>query len=333
MKVLFTGMGSNHCSRPANTTFFTVLADSVAKFADVVWSSPKLSWTASDLDKFDAVIFGFIAPTSLSANKIFGALHVLDLLYDSPKLKLVVDSPQMWQYKNSLNAVKRDPDLLFTPFYAKRESYSTAYENRDFVYSVVEKLQSENWPDILYPSLPWLDAERVSNVLGFAEASHLTPISLDSRLVSPEIARIGRRDTWAVENPKSSWLQEVQKTLAFPQIQTKTGRKTDDDYAIGVLRNSMGLIIPPQERKSGTWWNYRMFQALSTGTPIATYWQDTYKFDPNWGVLAYTLEDLDPPGRQAIANAQRKSYMAAVPGPEQALKELKNAVSTVKERL
>ena len=66
MKVLFTGMGSHHCSRPSNVTFFSVLADAVSEHADVIWASPNLSWTKKDLEQFDAIVFGFIAPTSLS---------------------------------------------------------------------------------------------------------------------------------------------------------------------------------------------------------------------------------------------------------------------------
>lgn len=332
MRVLFTGMGSNHCSRPTNETFFTVLADAISNFAEVVWSSPKLSWTRSDLEAFDTVIFGFIAPTSLSANKIFGALHVLDILFDSPKLKLVADSPQMWQYKNSLNAVMRDPDLLFTPFYAKREGYSKAFSDRSKTHSAIEKLSSSEWPKVIYPHLPWFSSDSVARVLDFIDESKLLPLQIDSLLINPESPRIGRREIWAVENPKSSWLTDLEKTLALPRVPTKSGRKTDDDYALGILTNSIGLLIPPQERKAGTWWNYRLFQALNTGTPIATYWQDTYSFNPSWGILAYTIEDLDPAGRQSLAVSQRKSYLAAIPSKDQALRSLEKTVLKNKER-
>lgn len=334
MKVLFTGMGSNHCSRPSNTTFFTVLADAVSEYADVVWASPSLSWTRKDLEQFDSIIFGFIAPTSLSANKIFGALHVLGLMFDSPKLKLVVDSPQMWQYKNSVKAIKRDPGILFSSFYSKREGYSQAYQNRTTIELAVEKMDQFDWPMVIYPSLPWLDDYKVSRILDFIEPGQLTGINLDSMLINPEPPRIGRKDVWSVENPKSSWLAELEKVLSFPRIATKSSRKTDDDYALAIVKNSIGLIIPPQERKAGSWWNFRMYQALNTGTPIATYWQETYKLDSSWGVLAYNIEDYDAAGRQLLANSQRASYLKAIPSREEALYQVKiHLLDSVKERI
>lgn len=334
MKVLFTGMGSNHCSRPSNTTFFTVLADAVSEHADVIWASPSLSWTKKDLEQFDSIIFGFIAPTSLSANKIFGALHLLGLMFDSPKLKIVIDSPQMWQYKNSVKALKRDPGILFSSFYSKREGYLQASKNRSTIELAVEKMDGDDWPRIIYPSLPWIDNHKVASVIDFVGADQLTGINLDSFLINPEPPRIGRKDVWSVENPKSSWLFDLEKVLSFPRVPTKSGRKTDDDYALAIVKNSAGLIIPPQERKAGTWWNYRMYQALNTGTPVATYWQETYKFDPSWAVLAYNIEDYDAAGRQMLANSQRSSYLKAIPTQEEALDQVKiHLLDSVKERI
>lgn len=334
MKVLFTGMGSNHCSRPSNTTFFTVLANAASEFAEVIWASPKLSWTKKDLEQFDAIVFGFIAPTSLSANKIFGALHVLGLMLDSPKLKLVVDSPQMWQYKNSLKAVQRDAGILFGSFYSKREQFDQASKEKHKIEAAVEKLNSGLWPEIIYPSLPWIESGVVAKILDFAPVENLRGVNLDSYLINTEPPRIGRRDVWAVENHKSSWLTEQEKFLSFPWANTKIGRKTDDTYALGVIRNSVGLLLPPQERKAGTWWNYRMYQALNTGTPIATYWQDTYKFDASWGALAYNIEDYNQAQRQMLANSQRQTYVAAIPTKEEALNILKfNLLDSVKERI
>lgn len=334
MKVLFTGMGSNHCKRPTNTTFFTVMADAVSEFAEVVWASPKMSWTKKDLDQFDAIVFGFIAPTSLSANKIFGALHVLGLMYESPKLRLVVDSPQVWQYKNSVKALKRDPELLFTSFYSKREDYALALRNKSSIERAVDGLNSDYFPTTFYPSLPWKSDESVANSLDFVPVESLVGVNLDSRIINPEPPRIGRKEAWAVENPKSSWLLETDKLLSLPMIQTKVGRKTDDDYALNVLRNSIGLLLPPQERKAGTWWNYRMYQALNTGTPVVTYWQDTYKFDPSWAALAYNVEEYDQAGRQMLANSQRFTYLDAIPRKKDALEHLTiNLIDSAKERI
>jgi|AntAceMinimDraft_5_1070358.scaffolds.fasta_scaffold06354_1 hypothetical protein len=333
MKVLFTGMATSHCIRPENSTFFTLLADAVAEFADVTWAVPKLDWTKKDLDKFDVVIFGFIPPTSLSANKIYGAMHALGIMFESPKLKLVMDSAQMWQYKNSVGAVKRDASMLFGNFYSKRVDYSIAKDSRKYIDKAVEHMTNSVWPKTLYPSLPWLDKAKVATILGFIPEDKLVGISLDAMLIDPEPARIGRSDAWAVESLKSTWLQPLGRLLTYPQNSTKSGRKTNDEYAMTIVRNSIGLIIPPQERKMGTWWNYRMFQAMNTSTPVSTYWQDTYKFHSSWAVLAYQIEDMTSAERQALAKEQRDSYIRATPLKSVAIKHLKETLlDSEKER-
>ena len=333
MKVLITGMASSHCKRPSNTSFFTLLADAISGVADVVWASPSLSWTKKDLDEYDAILFGFIPPTSLSANKIFGAMHLLSLVFDSPKLSIVVDSAQMWQYKNSVEAVKRDPDILLGSFYSKREGYLTARDNKKSIHRAVDYIASDFWPTTLYPSLPWVSDEKVSSILGFLASDQITGLNLDSLLIKTEPARIGRSDVWSIENPKNTWVESISKTLSFPLIHTKMGRKTDDSYALDVLRNSVGLLIPPQERKVGSWWNYRAIQAMNTGTPMSTYWQDTYKFDSSWAILPYQIEDMSPADRQHLAKAQRDSYLSAIPKPVEAVDGLlSNLLDSKKER-
>ncbi len=331
MKVLFTGMASAHGKRPTNTTFFTVLADVVSEFADVQWDYPKFGWTAKDLDSYDLVIFGLTAPTSLSANRIYGALSLLDTLFDSGKLVLVADGPQMWQYKNSIEAVKRDPSILFTNFYSKRYDFSTALSAKDKLTAAVNRLHSIKWPPVIYPELPWTSKERVARLLDFIPESSLIGINLDAFLINPEPARIGRSDSWAVENPRSSWLDTVTKVLSLPFNPTKVGKATDDAYALDLIRDSVGLLLPPQERKVGSWWNYRLYQALNTSTPVSTYWQDSHRLDQSWAVLAYQIEDMTPAQRQALASKQRESFIGAIPSRESALKNLINLLESVKE--
>jgi hypothetical protein len=334
MKVLITGMASSHCKRPSNTSFFTLLADAVSGIADVTWASPELSWTKKDLDAYDAILFGFIPPTSLSANKVFGAMHLLSLMFDSPKLSIVVDSAQMWQYKNSIQAVKRDPDILFGSFYSKREGYLAAKDHKESVYRTVEFFSQDRWPTTIYPWMPWITDEKVESILGFLPEGQLTGLNLDSLLIKPEPARIGRSDTWAVENPKNTWVDSIAKTLSFPLIHTKMGRKTDDAYALSIVRNSVGLLIPPQERKVGSWWNYRVVQASSTSTPISTHWQDTYKFNNSWAVLPYQVEDMSPAERQHLAKTQRDAYLNAIPKPKNAVDRLiSSLLDSEKERI
>jgi len=334
MKVLITGMGSHHCKRPDNVSFFALLADSIEEFADVTWMSPSTSWTFEDLDKYDQIIFGFMPPTSLSANKLYGALNVLSLMFESPKLKLVLDSPQVWQYKNSIKAVVRNPSILLGTYYNKREGYSDISSNQIMLSKVANYFSGNDWPVIIYPSLPWNSNEKVASLLGFASERNLFGINLDAGCIAIEPSRIGRLDIWAVENPKSSWLQGLYKTLVFPQLSTKVGRKTDDTYALDTIRNSVGLILPPQERNSTTWWNYRIVQALNTSTPIVTYWPDTKDFSASWSILGYQVEDMTPAERQALAATQRDVYFSSISSKEESLRMLRELLTdSAKERI
>ena len=313
MKILFTGMGSHHCKKPTNTSFFTVLDSVLSEHAEITWASPELSWKVEDLEKYDLIIFGLLPPTSLSANKLYGALNVLGLMFDSPKLKLVVDSPQVWQYKNSIAASIKNPSILFGNFYAKREGYQKALKNPSIVEKAIAHMMVTEWPTIIYPSLPWNTDEKVASLLGFGDEKKVLGVNFDSLFINPETPRIGRKDYWSVENIKNSWLEYVNKSTVFPKEPTKLGRKTDDDYALEVIRSGVGLIIPPQERTLLTWWNYRIIQALNTSTPLVTYWPDTLGFSSSWSMLAYQVEDMSPAQRQQLASTQRGVYLEALP--------------------
>lgn len=335
MKILFTGTGSHHCKRPDNINFFSVLEKNLPSGAQVAWESPDINWTKEDLEKYDQIIFGFTPPTALSANKIYGALNVLGLMFDSPKLKLVVDSPQIWQYKNSISAILKNPDLLFTNFYSRRENFQTATKNKSLVEKAIAHMRVSEWPTIIYPSLPWNTDEKIHSALGFGNLEKIIGLNLDSTLIDPEPPNIARQDYWSLENPKSLWYQSLEKSIVFPVETTKVRRKTDDSYALELIKNGMGLILPPQDRTNVVWWNYRMIQAINTSTPIATNWQELYSFSTNWSVLAYQIEDMTPAQRQILASKQRNSYLEAIPSVEEARNILENILieSSIKERI
>jgi len=322
MKILFTGMGSHHCKKPSNVSFFSILDSFLSQYGEVVWKSPDVSWTRDDLEKYDQIIFGMLPPTSLSANKLYGALHVLGLMFDSPKLKLVVDSPQVWQYKNSIAASVKNPSILFGNFYAKREGYQKVLKNPAIVEKAVAHMLVSEWPTIIYPSLPWNSDEKISSILGFGTKNKVIGLNFDSLYIEPESPRIGRKDYWSVENIKSSWIDTLNKSTVFPKEPTKLGRKTDDNYALETIRSGIGLILPPQERNSTTWWNYRIIQALNTSTPIATYWQDTKNFSDSWSLLPYQIEDMSPAQRQQLASTQRGVYLEALPSNKELQDEI-----------
>lgn len=328
MKILFTGMTSSHCKDGQNISFFRALARAYSNLAEIVWSTPKLSWSRADLEKFDLVVLGMAPPTSLASNYIYGSLHVLNLLYESPKLRLVVDSPQMWQYKNSFRAFKRDPEQIFGSFYKNRINYEEAKsgKSRSSVESVAEKLQSVQWPTTLVPVTPWLSEKDIANKISFISEDSIVPINLDSFLLEETSPQIGRNQKWAVENTSSVWWKSLEKTLTHPGESIRYSKKPKDSEIFQRIKTSFGLIVPPQDRKIGSWWSYRYVQAMNSATPVITYWNDIGEFDSSWKYLGYQLEDMEPYDRQHVAYQQRKSYMSEIPKKDDSLKTLNKLV-------
>lgn len=326
MKVLFTGMSSSHCKPGKNETFFKTLARAYGEFSEVVWSEPKLSWTRSDLETFDEVVFGFSPPTSIGANYLYGAINVLNLLYESPKLKLVVDSQQIWQYKNSINSYKRDPDQIFGSFYAGRKNYNEARSGkiRNSAEALAEKLASIAWPKTLTPALPWSSSDDITRKLSFISSDSVVPVNLDALLLTRETPQIGRTNQWAADNVISKWVTSLEKTLRFPVISVKDGPKPRDVEAEQRINLSMGLIIAPQDRNTGTWWSYRLIQGLNTTTPIVTQWQESSAIGAEWSLLGYQIEDMQPYERQHVAFQQRRLYESSVPDRISTISKLKN---------
>jgi hypothetical protein len=325
MKILFTGMGSSHCKPPVNVSFFSALAMGYEEFAEVTWAPPSTEWTRNDLENFDLILFGYIPPTSKSANFIYGALHLLNLMYESPKLRVVVDNPQVWQYKNSISSFKRNPDQVFSDFYKTKINFSeaNAARIRNSVGMLVEKLHSVVWPITLVPQLPWDSRDAIQEKVDFIPGERLVLLNPDSLLLKDPSPRKTASSKWAVENIKSSWWTKLEPTLRMPAAPLLKNRvRGTDTEASLTMSTSMAVALGPQDRKVGTWWSYRYVQALNTSTPVATMWQATLDFEPSWGVLPYQLEDADDGLRSQISLAQRKSYETSIPSKTEFLKTL-----------
>lgn len=335
MKILMTGMASSHCSISSNVTFFNTLYKIFSEFAEVTISNPKLSWTRADLQKFDAIILGMTPPTSLSANNIYGALHVLDLMYESNKLRLVVDSPQIWQYKNSLSSFKNNPNQIFRSIYENRRDYKQVQSTRsDVAKSVADKMSSLKWPKTYVPLLPWGTEESASESLRFIPSDRLVGLKVDSYLLEKKPNTAIGKTSWAVDNVKSDWWKSLTKLISKPGVPVKTSARSDDFIVDSVISGSIGVVIPPQDRKVGTWWSYRYPQSVSLGAPVVTYWQDTYGFDPSWGVLAYQVEDMPEYARQQLAEEQYLAYKSAIPSRDEIIDVLKkDLIGSSKERI
>jgi hypothetical protein len=207
MKILFTGMASSHSKPSSNVNFFKLFASSLEGKADIEWAVPSLTWDKDYLNQYDLIFVGIVPPTSPSANKLYGAMHVINIMFDSPKLNLIVDHPQLWQFKSGFNSIYKNISGVFTPFYSKRKEFSLAKES---VYSAsisaaAEKLLTLKWPRTIYPKLPWQNDLDILSSLGANLDTEIVGINLDSNLLvdKPEITY--NRSGWAVDAPNTKW--------------------------------------------------------------------------------------------------------------------------------
>jgi hypothetical protein len=324
MKILFTGMASSHSKPSSNVTFFGNLAERVGSLADVEWKSPSVTWTKDDLEQYDAIFVGMLPLTSPSANKVYGAMNVINLMFDSPKLTLVLDHPQIWQYKHGFNAADRDVNNLFTNFFSKRPEFIIARDvHADSIVEANKKLLTKKWPRTLYPALPWgAGLKNVDKFISLFAEDSLIGINLDAWLLSNDSSDAPRRDHWVVDYPNTGWSKSLEKLLELPVVPLKEKSRVSDEDILNTIRQSSGLMLSPQERDSGTWWSYRLIQALNSSTPILTAWLESRSLGPEWSLLGSEWESLSMSDKLDVSKAQLESYRNAIPSKQDAEKSL-----------
>ena len=315
MRVLFTGMASSHSKPSANVTFFNNLAKHVGSQADVEWHAPSVTWTKDYLEQYDAIFVGILPPTSPSANKMYGAMHIIDLMFDSPKLSLVLDHPQLWQYKHGFNAIDRSIESVFGSFYSKRAEFVlTRDSHTGSVISANHKLLTKKWPTTLYPSLPWKSNRPIDKLLGLFAEDSLIGLNFDAWLLDGTETVSGTRGAhWAADVPRSEWTKSISKLLEVPVVPIKQKPRMSDADWLQPIQDAAGLLLSPQERGVGIWWSYRIIQALQSKTFILSDWRETGVLGPEWNLLGSDWESLTISDKIAVAEAQLESYLDAVP--------------------
>jgi hypothetical protein len=341
MKILFTGMASGHTNHEVHYTklgFFGVLSKVIVEnFAshEIDWRAPSVTWTKADLAKYDKIFIGVIPPTSISANKVYGALHTIGMLSGDDRVSLVLDNPQLWQYKTSFASVARDPNILVSKFYEKRSEYKLVNSKPEMLKtfsSVCESMAAGEWADTIYPSLPWKSSSDVAASAGLDKNVDLIGINLDAHFLSPEYAAASMRDQrWVVDNPTTSWTKSMVSTVHRPVDSMKQSKKEVDLDIMLRLQDSLGAMVAPQDRGVGTWWTYRYAQALEAGTPIVTDWREAIQMSDSWGFLAYQIEEMSETRRNELAQRQKASYLASIPNKNDSLDQLDRLLNKKKE--
>lgn len=333
MKILITGMASSHTQPSKNVSFFGTLAKNIESIYSVDWATPSVTWTKEFLDGYDAIFVGLIPPTSLGANKVYGAMHVINLMYESPKLHLVVDHQQLWQFKSSLGSIHKNVDSIFTEFYSKRKEYKIAKNPlvSAGIKNAATKLLFSAWPKTIYPELPWKNFSDVSGFLSNDPESKFIGLNLDSTLlVEPKNDVFARTDSWVVDHSSSTWAKKLEKLLVNSVVSMKDTPRSSDLDVFNRISTSFASIVVPQERGVGTWWTYRYIQSMNSLTPVISDWKDTSNLSEAWNILGSTLEELSIPDRLAIAQEQRDSYISAIPDRLEVIQSLEDILQKSK---
>lgn len=335
MRILFTGMASSHAKESPNITFFGTMVDVCREFADSVdVLTPSIEWTEEYLNSYDAVFVGILPPTSPSANKLYGALNVISLMAGSSKLKFVVDHPQIWQFKSSIASVSKNIDSIFAPFYRTKSEYKSAIANKEKFSKAIEFLSSSNWPTTIYPSLPWKSDESVLEFISGVSSENLVGLNFDSFLISEEFPGfVSRVDEWLIEAANTSWANKITKLTSYSTDKVKPSIRSTDLEILSRISSSAGLIVAAQDRGVGTWWSYRLIQAINSVTPVITEWKESHVISHSWGVLIGEVEDMDSTDRIKLAMAQKTSYLKSIPTQDEAIESLKKLIATDKENI
>jgi hypothetical protein len=333
MKILLTGMASGHTSEKVhqnNEGFFGRLHSALSSLGhEIHWQASSTSWDKEYLDSYDKIFVGVVPPTALSANKAYGALSVIELMFDSPKLRLVVDQPQHWLLEASLNSVLKNPKSLVKPFYFRRSEYSMASKPEVLARLIraCELLQNESWPITIYPGLPWKTDESVSNYLPSGAEGSLVGMNFDSvHNLKGNTDMFKPENIWTTNDLYTRWTYNVQQQLRKDIDNARQSKKQTDYEVAERIAESVGFILAPQERHGGTWWSPTIMMALNGQTPIITEWRETLEFSKQWSYLAPHIEHMEAHERYAVTKLQKQDYLDAIPTREEALETLSNLI-------
>lgn len=314
-RVLITGMTAHHYSPVVidRTASFAQAATTLLRDSGVAVSiaQPTVHWNDFYLEDYDHILLGIAPPMALSANSIYGALHVIGTMYDSDKLTFFIDSPEHWQIFANIKAIIKNPDSLFKEFYSRRSGYYSAAQNgivRDHILKAVQYLHERPWHRTLFPVLPWSDEQHLTSNTPENARISMVGISIDSAFYSEETSfNSNRENKWFVENEKSKWTTLVTDSLSFPTVSTKSAKLRSDEEIIKELSTSAGALLGPGGDKK-FWWSPRYAQAMNSGTPVATEWKDSSSIGSSWNHLAVAIEEMSWIDRFELSVSQKRDY-------------------------
>lgn len=325
-KIFLTGMSAPQASKSSNirSMGFAGVVHKVLTDAghEVVWETPSVTMTKEYLNTFDSVIVGVCPITSVSANRVYGALNVIHKMKDSQKLTLFVDTPALSQIEITLRSVLNKPESLTKSFFSYRKEYDLVNSDlklQSRLLETIDFLLNKDWSKTIYPKLPWKYVDNLR--LPKNAKTNLYGISLDAHLIRGGTLENDRANKWVVDSQSSPWFKSTVPHLTLPNSPMKWNKGWTDEQVFEQISRSIGAIICP-DKKDGTSWSYRYIQAMNSNTPIVTDWLESQRTGSAWSLLASSIEEMTQPKRDLIALAQKESYLANIPTKEASLNQL-----------
>jgi hypothetical protein len=328
-KIYLTGMTASQASASANSrnlAFAGVLNNVLtASGHDVTWEDPSLDVTEEFLKQFDSVLVGVGPLTSIAANRVYGALNIIGMLWGSDKLKLFIDAPGMAQIGASLKSVNKNPMTLIKDFYSYRKGYKEVISNVSLsakISTAVDNLATKPWPQTIYPALPWKTDDQAKEKMSI-DVPNFSGVSLDSHLILDGIENVEKAPKWVADSTAHRDTKKLVDTLGTPVLPMKWNKGWTDEQVYEQIKRSSGAIISVN-KGDGSWWTYRYIQALNAGTPVYTSWAETSNIGESWSHLAHTIEDMSDSVKVGLSIRQRIDYLKNIPNKTESIKQLES---------
>lgn len=319
MKCLITGMTAaqtNPYYHERSPNFVGLLEDALSEHHRVVWSEPSVDWDLEFLRQFDRVIVGVAPLTGLGANRAYGALSIIERLWDKPSLHLVVDAPDPSKIMPATRSIAATPENLTKEFFSFRKEYGKVAVDLSLqrrLLRAVQHLSDDPWPVTIVPQLPWQTRgqfERQLPKVNRVRLLNLDRLLFDRHWNADTPIRI-RKDQWSYEpGTHATWLRRQHVTWEVKKL-PRTHRKPIVQETLDMLAESEGCLIAPS--KNGTWWSPRYAMALAMGTAVFTDWHESQFLSSAWSGIPASFEEMNPQAQNDLVAEQVASYRAALP--------------------
>lgn len=321
MKILITGMSANQTnplSRERTVNFAGMMYEQLTDAGiSVVWQDPELDL---DVSGYDRILIGLVSPLALGASKSYGALALVERLWDDPRLVLYLDAPDPNTITRGLLTISRSPQTLTKEFFSARANYATVVRDikvRSQVYGATDKLLNQPWPKTLVPAFPWTSVESIARELPPNAANqelntlNITLVNLDRLVMDKQVllsdASDIRWDKWYFERGgNKSWLRKNKGS--HPIYSLKSNYREDlREYYPTNLSKSTGFLHAPC-RRDLIWWTPQVAISLSQNTPVVT-GSAAKALGDQWSMGTKTIEMLLPKTRHQLAGQQKMLYI------------------------